>query len=59
MIVSFPKKFKQITFDGGKYYHGSFNVFINLSKSKNIRKIIIINLWKKNQQTSLFMIVIN
>lgn len=46
ICVSFPKKGKQITFQGGKYYHGAFNIF-NEYTVKNERKLIVINLWDK------------
>jgi len=54
MIVSFPKKFKHITFDGGRYYHGALNVFNNLYKNKTIREVITINLWFKKPTNVLY-----
>ena len=45
IALSLPKKLKQITFDGGKYYHGNIHL---KSDEKNLKRdIIIINLWDK------------
>lgn len=44
LCLSFPKKWKHITFDGGKYYHGACNIIDNFLKQ---RKILLINLWDK------------
>ena len=42
--LSFPRAFKMITFEGGKYLHGD----CKLSKEKQIdRNILVINIWKK------------
>jgi hypothetical protein len=47
LFFSFPKKGKQITFDG-KYYHGSANLADSFDIVKNEdRFIIAINLWDK------------
>ena len=47
LFFSFPKKGKQITFDG-KYYHGSAVLNNDLDNTKsNPRYILLINLWDK------------
>ena len=43
--LSFPKYLKQITFHGGKYYHGTCKVFQN--ETSNNRYILAINFWNK------------
>lgn len=43
--ISFPKKLKSICFEGGKYYHGNYNIF-NKTYQEN-RFVIVMNLWKK------------
>jgi hypothetical protein len=45
--LSFPKYLKQITFHGGKYYHGTCKVFENETSSE--RKILSIILWNKKK----------
>lgn len=45
--LSFPKYLKQITFNGGKYYHGTCKVFEN-ETSVN-RHILSINFWNKKK----------
>ncbi len=45
--LSFPKYLKQITFHGGKYYHGTSKVFENETSSE--RKILSIILWNKKK----------
>ena len=45
IFLSFPKYLKQITFHGGKYYHGVSKVFENETCVN--RYILAINLWKK------------
>jgi hypothetical protein len=47
LFFSFPKKGKQITFDG-KYYHGSALLNNDLDNTKsNPRYILLVNLWDK------------
>ena len=45
--LSFPKYLKQITFNGGKYYHGTCKVFENETSSE--LKILSIILWNKKK----------
>jgi hypothetical protein len=45
IFLSFPKYLKQITFHGGKYYHGVSKIFENETCVN--RYILSINLWKK------------
>uniref|UniRef100_A0A6C0HAV0 Uncharacterized protein n=1 Tax=viral metagenome TaxID=1070528 RepID=A0A6C0HAV0_9ZZZZ len=45
--LSFPKYLKQITFHGGKYYHGTCKIFENETSSE--RKILSIILWNKKK----------
>jgi hypothetical protein len=45
IFLSFPKYLKQITFHGGKYYHGVSKVFVNETYVN--RYVLTINLWKK------------
>jgi hypothetical protein len=45
IFLSFPKYLKQITFYGGKYYHGVSKIFENETCVN--RYILTINLWKK------------
>lgn len=53
LFFSFPKKGKQITFDG-KYYHGSALLNNDLDNTKsNPRYILLINLWDK-QPTNIY-----
>lgn len=47
IILSFPKYLKQITFNGGKYHHGSCKIFEN--ETSNERKILSIILWNKKK----------
>ena len=42
LIFSFPKKYKQITFDGGKYFHGI--TYLN-SEDQSDRDLLVINFW--------------
>jgi hypothetical protein len=42
---SFPKYLKQITFHGGKYYHGTCKIFQN--EISNNRNILAVNFWNK------------
>jgi hypothetical protein len=44
ICLSFPKKWKHITFDGGNCYHGACHTIDNFNKP---RKILLINLWDK------------
>jgi hypothetical protein len=44
ICYSFPQKMKHICFNGGKYYHTSFNVF-NDDNEINDRFILAVNLW--------------
>jgi len=41
--LSFPKYLKHISFHGGNYYHGSYNVF---NENDSERNILAINLWE-------------
>lgn len=45
--LSFPKYLKQITFHGGKYYHGTSKIFEN--ETSNERKILSIIFWNKKK----------
>ena len=45
IFLSFPKYLKQITFHGGKYYHGVSKIFENETCIN--RYVLAINLWKK------------
>uniref|UniRef100_A0A6C0CX68 Uncharacterized protein n=1 Tax=viral metagenome TaxID=1070528 RepID=A0A6C0CX68_9ZZZZ len=47
IFLSFPKYLKQITFRGGKYYHGTCKVFENEISSE--RKILSIIIWNKKK----------
>jgi hypothetical protein len=47
IFLSFPKYLKQITFNGGKYYHGTCKIFEN-DISIN-RYVLVINLWNGKQ----------
>jgi len=47
IFLSFPKYLKQITFQGGKYYHGTCKVFENEISSE--RKILSIIIWNKKK----------
>jgi len=47
IILSFPKYLKQITFNGGKYHHGTSKIFEN--ETSNERKILSIILWNKKK----------
>jgi hypothetical protein len=42
LIFSFPRKYKQITFDGGRYYHGISCLKYNYECS---RDLLVINFW--------------
>jgi hypothetical protein len=43
IFLSFPKYLKQITFNGGNYFHGTCKIFDN--ETFNYRSILAINLW--------------
>lgn len=43
--LSFPRYLKQISFNGGKYYHGTCKIFENETSTE--RNILSINLWNK------------
>lgn len=45
VAFSLPRKSKQVTFEGGKYYHGAYK--ITQDQDYQERKILIINLWDK------------
>jgi hypothetical protein len=49
IAISFPKKFKTICFEGGKYFHGNYNIFnkTNYNDVNENRYVIVVNLWKK------------
>jgi hypothetical protein len=47
IFLSFPKYLKQITFNGGKYHHGSCKIFENETSTE--RKILSIILWNKKK----------
>ena len=47
IFISFPKYLKQITFHGGKYYHGTSKIFENETSSE--RKVLSIILWNKKK----------
>jgi hypothetical protein len=47
IFLSFPKYLKQISFHGGKYYHGTSKIFENETSSD--RKILSIILWNKKK----------
>jgi hypothetical protein len=44
IIISQSEYFKQIIFDGGKYYHGQYNHYVNTNRN---RLILAINIFKK------------
>jgi len=44
--LCFPQKMRQITFDGGKYYHGKSRMFGEIETDEK-RCIIAINIWDK------------
>ena len=44
LCLSFPKKLKHITFNGGKYYHGALPIE---NKAVQPRNLFLINIWKK------------
>jgi hypothetical protein len=45
LYFSFPKKWKHITFNGGKYYHGACQLYDIDEKTE--RNIFLINIWNK------------
>jgi hypothetical protein len=45
-LFSFPKKSTQITFEGGRYFHGMCDIFNN--KITDDRNTLIVNLWDNN-----------
>jgi hypothetical protein len=60
ICLSFPKKWKHICFNGGKFYHGACKLFpkidsnnlqdfksIEISKTNNTRNLFLINIWDK------------
>jgi hypothetical protein len=45
-ILSFPKKYKSISFDGGRYFHGSIPIFFDKKFiDSDMRTLLVINLW--------------
>lgn len=51
IIISQGEYFKQITFDGGKYYHGRYNHNVNTDRK---RLILGINIFKKQPTHDMF-----
>jgi hypothetical protein len=45
IFISFPKYLKHLTFNGGKYYHGTCKVFDNEISCQ--RCVLAVNLWNK------------
>jgi hypothetical protein len=46
MCISFPRKYKHISFDGGNYYHGEYNMTESSSSMmSDDRYTLVINLW--------------
>jgi hypothetical protein len=47
--ISFPKKYKNICFDSGNYYHGEAYLSDNIDKE---RKVLVIALWDNDNTPS-------
>ena len=48
MCFSFPKEWKHICFEGGKYYHGARNIASTVNPSSlQPRHLLLVNIWDK------------
>jgi hypothetical protein len=43
LVLSFPRKNTVISFDGGNYYHGHYNI----NDNNQVRDVLVINIWNK------------